>query len=260
MQPLSLLRHTETPRPLGLVFDLDDTALDHGLLTEPALAALYRARAAGLRLVAATGRPAGWAEVFARVLPVDGAIAENGAIAYFRDGARVRSSEPEGARPAREALVPFALELCETFGCRLADDNGLRRSDVTIDIGETDRVPPETVAKILRQAAERGVRTTVSSVHLHLMSSPEDKASGAFRFLLQRFGDDPTSARARYAFVGDSGNDAACFAAFFLTVGVANIAPYVPRLSVPPRYVAHEERGRGFAETIDALLALTPAG
>ncbi|HEU4406748.1 MAG TPA: HAD hydrolase family protein [Polyangiaceae bacterium] len=260
MRPLTLLARAEAPRPVGVVFDLDDTALDHGRLTEPALAALYRARAAGLRLVAATGRPAGWAEVFARVLPIDGAVAENGAVAYYRDGARVRSTEPEGRGPAREALLPLAAELCAAFGCRLADDNGLRRSDVTVDVGETERVPPETVAAMGRWASERGLRTTVSSVHLHLTRSPDDKASGVLRFLGERFGDDPSSARARYAFVGDSGNDAACFAAFPLSVGVANVAPYLPRLSVPPRYVAREERGRGFAEALDAFLALSPAG
>lgn len=257
MRPLSRLTRAEAPRLVGVVFDLDDTALDHGWLTEVALAALWRARRAGLRLVAATGRPAGWGEVFARALPVDGAVAENGALAYFRDGARVRSSEPPGAPPAREALLPLAAELCAAFGCRLADDNGLRRSDVTIDVGEAERVPAETVAAMARRAAERGARTTVSSVHLHLSASPDDKASGVLRFLHERFGDDPSSARARYAFVGDSGNDAACFAAFAASVGVANVAPHVARLSVPPRYVTTAERGAGFAEALDAIVALS---
>ncbi len=257
MRPLSRLTRADVPLPLlGVVFDLDDTALDHGLLTEPALAALFRARRAGLRLIAATGRPAGWAEVLARVLPVDGALAENGALAYFREGTRVRSDEPPGSAPPRAALLPFAKELCATFGCRLADDNGLRRTDVTVDVGENDHVPRETVAAMARWAAARGLRATVSSVHLHLSASADDKASGALRFLRARFGDDPSSARARYAFVGDSGNDAAAFAAFVTTVGVANVAPHLPRLSVPPRYVARAERGAGFAEALDALAAL----
>jgi hydroxymethylpyrimidine pyrophosphatase-like HAD family hydrolase len=97
-------------------------------------------------------------------------------------------------------------------------------------------------------------------VHLHLTASPDDKASGVLRFLYQRFGDDPSSARARYAFVGDSGNDAACFAAFATTVGVANVVPHLPRLSVPPRYVTRAERGAGFAEALDAFVALAAAG
>jgi len=44
----------------GLIFDLDDTLLDHGALTEAAYSALFRMREAGLRLIACTGRPAGW--------------------------------------------------------------------------------------------------------------------------------------------------------------------------------------------------------
>jgi HAD superfamily hydrolase (TIGR01484 family) len=258
MRPLSELPRERARALVGVVFDLDDTALDHGLLTAAALAALWRARRAGLRLIAATGRPAGWAEVFARALPIDGAIAENGALAYFREGARVHALEPlDGA--GRAALVPLADELCATFGARLADDNGLRRTDVTIDVGENDRLPPETVTAMTRWAAARGLRTTVSSVHVHLSSSPEDKASGVLRFLHRRFGEDPGSALTRYAFVGDSGNDAACFAAFRVSVGVANVAPHLARLSVPPRYVASAERGAGFAETLDALLALRAA-
>ncbi|HEU4535184.1 MAG TPA: HAD-IIB family hydrolase, partial [Polyangiaceae bacterium] len=253
--PLAALPPERARALAGVVFDLDDTALDHGQLTEPALAALWRARRAGLRLVASTGRPAGWAEVFARALPIDGAVAENGALAYFREGARVVALEPPGAAAARAALLPAADALCAAFGARLADDNGLRRTDVTVDVGENDRLPPETVAAMARWAAERGLRTTVSSVHLHLSSSPDDKASGTLRFLHRRFGDDPGAARARYAFVGDSGNDAACFAAFHASVGVANVAPHLPRLSVPPRYVTAAERGAGFAEALDALLA-----
>lgn len=259
MRPLSELPRERARALVGVVFDLDDTALDHGLLTEPALAALWRARRAGLRLVAATGRPAGWAEVFARALPIDGAVAENGALAYFREGARVHALEPLGGAAGRLALLPLADELCASFGARLADDNGLRRTDVTIDVGENDRLPPETVAAMTRWATARGLRTTVSSVHVHLSSSPEDKASGTLRFLHRRFGEDPGSALTRYAFVGDSGNDAACFAAFRTSVGVANVAPHLPRFSVPPRYIATAERGAGFAETIDALLALRAA-
>jgi hypothetical protein len=257
MRPLSLLPRAEAARLVGVVFDLDDTALDHGLLTPAALDALWRARAAGLRLVAATGRPAGWAEVLARVLPVDGAVAENGAVAYHRDGPTVRRSERAGVAPA-ESLRPLADELCAAFGARLADDNGLRRTDVTVDVGEAEAVPAAVVDAMARRAAARGARTTASSVHLHLSRSPDDKASGVLRFLYERFGDDPTAARGRYAFVGDSGNDAACFNAFATTVGVANVTAHLPRLSLPPRYLAAAPRGAGFAEALDAFVAARP--
>ncbi|MFI5302573.1 MAG: hypothetical protein ACHREM_31165, partial [Polyangiales bacterium] len=69
-------------------------------------------------------------------------------------------------------------------------------------------------------------------------------------------GYDAGSARAWAAFVGDSGNDAACFAAFKHTFGVANVARWVPRLSVPPRFVTSAEKGAGFAELAATLCRL----
>jgi hypothetical protein len=51
-------------------------------------------------------------------------------------------------------------------------------------------------------------------------------------------------------------NDAVAFAAFRITFGVANVAPYVPRLSVPPRYVATRAMGAGFAEIAAKITGL----
>jgi len=75
-------------------------------------------------------------------------------------------------------------------------------------------------------------------------------------FLGDRFGDDATSARHRYAYIGDSANDAACFYAFNTTFGVANVAPSLPRLSVTPRYVAATSKGAGFSEICSRILEL----
>jgi hypothetical protein len=61
-------------------------------------------------------------------------------------------------------------------------------------------------------------------------------------------GVDPVRALARSGFVGDSANDAAAFAAFGLTFGVSNIEAHVRKLTVPPRFVASEPMGHGFAE------------
>ena len=60
----------------------------------------------------------------------------------------------------------------------------------------------------------------------------------------------------RFAFAGDSGNDAACFAAFRTTFGVANVRASLARLSVTPRYVATRTMGEGFAE----IAAADPLG
>ncbi|MGK3997812.1 HAD family hydrolase [Sorangium sp. So ce1024] len=275
MEPLSLLPPDAARSLAGVIFDLDDTVLDHGALTEAAYSALFRLREAGLALVACTGRPAGWGEVIQRQWPIDATIAENGAVALVREPAGlIRGEGPasadgggrvvllggldrEARRARRAELVALADDMVRRFpAAALADDNDQRVTDVTIDIGEHRRVPPEDVQKMRAELRDRGVRTLVSSVHLHLTRDPSDKATGAVRLLSARFGEDPTRARYRYAFVGDSGNDGVAFAAFALTFGVANVRAHLGKLSVPPRFVASLPMGRGFAEIAHRIAEL----
>src|SRR5690606_6552410 len=89
MKPIDTLPAAEARELRGLLFDLDDTVLDDGRLTEAAYSALFRLRESGLCLIAVTGRPASWAELIARQWPVDAAIAENGPIAWYREDHRV---------------------------------------------------------------------------------------------------------------------------------------------------------------------------
>ncbi|MFT3774720.1 MAG: HAD-IIB family hydrolase [Minicystis sp.] len=265
MKPLDALTQDEARRLRGVVFDLDDTLLDHGALTEEAYRALFRLREAGLHLVACTGRPAGWGEIVQRQWPIDAAVTENGAVAFLaepgRGGARqVVAIDPLGKaeRQARRAeLMRLAEEIVARFpAAALADDNDARRADVTLDIGEHRRVPAAEVRAIRAIARDRGLRTFASSIHLHLTHEPDDKATGTIRILVERFGEDATSALSRWAFVGDSANDAAAFAAFRLTFGVANVVTHVRGLTVPPRYLARAPMGRGFAEIAARLVAL----
>jgi hypothetical protein len=264
--PLGRLSAAEARGLRGVIFDLDDTLLDHGALGAAAYAALFRLRASGLRLIACTGRPAGWGEVIQRQWPLDATVVENGAIALVTDegGSRrivaLDPLDPAARRERRRALLDLAAELVTRYPeAELADDNDARRTDVTIDIGEHRRVPREAIVAMQRLAAERGARTLVSSVHLHLTNEPDDKASGTIRLLVRRFGEDATAARARYAFIGDSGNDAAPFAAFALTFGVANVRGPARRLSVPPRFVTDEPMGQGFAAFAARLAELRDA-
>ena len=129
-----------------------------------------------------------------------------------------------------------------------------RERRVTWDIGETVTVPPERIAALREIVELHGARWSTSSVHFHATFDPEDKASGAVRFVTSRFGEDATAARSRWAFVGDSGNDRSCFAAFDVTFGVSNVSRALGAIAVPPRFVASAPMGEGFAEISRALL------
>jgi hypothetical protein len=241
----------------AVVFDLDDTVLDHGALGEAAYRALFRLREAGLELFACTGRPAAWAEIVARQWPVRGAVAENGAVAWARTDHGLELLDPvePSVRAARRTELEQVTRALRTAfpELTLADDNGGRRTDVTFDVGEHRTVAPDTVRAARALAQSLGVRTFVSSVHLHLTLDTHDKASG-FAALSRRLGRSPVTALRRALYVGDSGNDAAAFAAFGVTVGVANVRPWLGRLTIPPRFVTRSEMGAGFAE-VAAIVA-----
>ena len=261
MRPLSALDQGEAARIAGVVFDLDDTLLDHGALREVAYGALFRLREAGLRLIACTGRPAGWGDVLARQWPVDAVVAENGAVAFVAgphgEVTAIDPLPPAVRRARRGPQVALAEEALARYpAAGLADDNDARRSDVTLDVGEHRVVTQPTIRDIVALARSRGARTLVSSIHLHLTLETDDKASGTVRLLVERFGEDATGARARHAFVGDSANDAAAFAAFVLTFGVQNVRRHLRGLTVPPRYVAPLPMGQGFAAIAARLCAL----
>lgn len=259
MIPLAKLTPEEASRIDGLLFDLDDTLLSHGRLEEAAYASLFAMKRAGLRLVAVTGRPSGWGEVLARQWPVDGVVTENGGISVFREGnhvVRVDVCSPEERRSRRVRLGRIVESVRSVVPeVRLSDDVDARVSDVTWDVGERVKLPEDRVALLVDEIRANGARTTRSSVHVHASFDPHDKASGVVAFLAHRFGEDAGRALSRYAYVGDSGNDAPCFSAFRVTVGVANVRTALGRLPVPPRFVTSGERGTGFCELSHTLVA-----
>lgn len=256
MLPIERLSEDEASRLSGLLFDLDDTVLDHGKLAVKTYEALGRLSQSGFLLVAVTGRPSSWGAVLARQWPVSGVVCENGALAHFDEDGRVKiwDEVPEKERRERRARLSGIAEAVQKQlpDLRHTDDAVGRVTDVTFDIGEYRRVAPDTVARAVGLLRELGARTLSSSVHLHATLEGHDKASGSTRFLEARFGLDPTASRSRFAFIGDSENDAACFAAFRTTFAVANLRG---RPTVNPRFVTREERGAGFAEAVEVLLA-----
>ncbi len=255
MRPLATITHVETEPLRGVCFDVDDTVLTEGRLTRAATEALFRLQESGLRAVAVTGRSAGWGRVLAQQWPVDAALAENGAVGFVTRGRRVEVRDPverEERRRRQRRLTALAAAISERFpAIQLADDEAMRVSDLAFDVAENVQVEPSLVAEACAFAEGQGARTSVSSIHLHVTFDGADKASGALGLLGELFGEDATVARARYAFVGDSGNDAPAFAAFAVTIGVANLRG---RFTRPPRFIARAAAGAGFAEAVDALL------
>jgi HAD superfamily hydrolase (TIGR01484 family) len=257
MRPVSALSADEAAKLRGVAFDLDDTLLDHGRLAEATYSALFRLGEAGLALYGVTGRPTGWAEVLARLFPVNAVVAENGAVICARRGDRVYVEDSADAvtrRERDERLTELLQRFARAFPeLELADDVRARVSDRTFDIGEYRRVAPERVAEASAFLREQGARTFVSSVHLHATFDYADKASAAVRLLAKDSGLDSTAVRHAYAYLGDSENDASCFAAFAVSIGVANLRG---KSTLRPRYLTSQPMGRGVVEAAEVILSL----
>src|SRR3954463_7067834 len=118
MLPISALPSLVPHYLRGFLFDLDDTLLDHSRLSEAAYSALFRLREAGFECYAVTGRPAGWAAVIVNQWPIQGAVAENGAIAFFAnaDGLHALDPVPAPERLRRQrALAALCQEIQQEF-------------------------------------------------------------------------------------------------------------------------------------------------
>jgi len=243
----------------GVLTDIDDTLTADGAAMPEALAALERLRRAGLPVIAVTGRPMGWSEPFARTWPIDAIVAENGAVALFMEGGALRveyaQDEATRGRNTRRLRDVAAQILREVPAATLARDSAGRVTDIAVDHSEFVHLPPAQIAQIVALMRAAGMNATVSSIHVNGWFGDHDKLSGArwiVRRLLRR---DLESERERWAYVGDSTNDQAMFGHFPLSVGVANLLRFEAELSIWPAWLTRGERGVGFAEFADALLA-----
>ena len=245
----------------AVLTDIDDTLTLHGRLPPQAFAALAALKAAGLKVVPITGRPAGWCDHIARQWPVDGVVGENGAF-YFRYDEtnrkmiRVYAQTAEERLANRERLWSLARQVLAEFpGTAIASDQAYREIDVAIDFCED--VPPlplATAQKIAEAFHAEGAAAKVSSIHVNAWFGAHDKLTMSRRFLSESFGIEVDTDLKSIAYCGDSPNDAPMYAVFPLGIGVANIRPFARLMPHLPSYVTEGEGGHGFAEFADAVL------
>ena len=244
----------------GVLTDIDDTLTTEGAITPDALAALHTLRAAGLPVFAITGRPTGWSEAFALAWPVNAIVAENGAVALWRDadGALCKDwLQDEATRRANAARLQAVAQriLRELPHTGLSQDSPGRETDIAIDHSEFTQLDDASIAQVVRLMHEGGLNATVSSIHINGWIGDHDKLAGARWIVRERLGRNLDAELERWVYVGDSTNDAAMFGHCPHSVGVANVARFWDRLAHRPRYVTQRKRGAGFAELAQALLS-----
>ena len=277
MLPLSDWPLAERRNIIGVFTDIDDTLTTEGAITADALASLGALKAAGLQVIPITGRPVGWSEPFAlgdrtRGLapwPVDAIVAENGAVAIVQRKNGVLLTQQKhnqlskiyqqeaSVRAVNYARMQMVAQhiMAEVPGAQLSQDSHGRETDIAIDHSEFTHLSADKITHVVEIMQAHGMVATVSSIHINGWFGAHNKLEGArwiVRELLSRALD---TERDRWVYVGDSTNDELMFATFRHSVGVANIARFLPQIQTPPRYVTNGERGAGFAEVARALMA-----
>jgi HAD superfamily hydrolase (TIGR01484 family) len=243
----------------GVLTDIDDTLTRDGVIEPPARAALQRLRQAGLPALAITGRPMGWSEPFVRDGTLQAIVAENGAVALFRDGDRVcvEYAQDAATRAAHaQRLHEVATRIvAEVPGATLSRDSAGRVTDIAIDHSEFAHLDEAAIGCVVTIMRSEGMNATVSSIHINGWFGAHTKLTGA-RWIVQRLlGCELDGELAHWVYVGDSLNDQEMFGHFPLSVGVANLMRFAAELTVWPAYLTRGERGTGFGEVADAVLA-----
>jgi HAD superfamily hydrolase (TIGR01484 family) len=247
----------ERRRVTGVLTDIDDTLTTEGAITSDARQALDALREAGITVIPVTGRPIGWSTPHARDWPVQAIVAENGSVAWVDKGRHKIYQQDEATRKTNyERLQAVAARvLREVPGTTLAQDSPGRETDIAIDHSEFTTLPQPLIDQAVRIMREEGLNATVSSIHINGWLGTHDKWSGARWIVRELLGRELQDELEHWVYIGDSSNDQLMFERFQHSVGVANIARFLPVLDHRPRYLSQHERGAGFAELAQLLLA-----
>ncbi|MFZ5446938.1 MAG: HAD-IIB family hydrolase [Myxococcota bacterium] len=252
------LLEADLSRVEAVFTDVDGTLTTGGKLTSTTLRAIEWLVAHRVKVVLVSGRPAGWGEAWVRQWPVAGAIMENGGLHFAWRGERLVKTyaQPEAERKATRAELYRHVEaaLAHVKGAKLSGDSPYTEVDLAIDYAEDVKLGHAAADRLEAFLHARGVTAVRSSVHVNCWLGDFDKNSAVRRFVKVEWKQTVRPDERRFVYVGDSFNDAPMFAAFPLSVGVANVKDVLERLDALPKFVTRAREGKGFGEVADAVV------
>lgn len=231
--------------------DMDGTLTAAGEFTPELLQAFESLRQRDIDVMIVTGRSAGWVSGLVNYLPVVGAIAENGGIYIDKKSPEpvVLTDIPRMSQH-RDRLSMVFRKLQKRYPhLQPSVDNPYRLTDWTFDItGLND----EDIAWLQATCQAQTMGFTYSNVQCHIQVPRQNKAAGLARVLQTKFAQ---LSRPSVLTVGDSPNDESLFDAeqFPNSVGVANVAHYLPRFAHAPAYITRNPEVNGFVELTQLL-------
>ncbi|GAX38437.1 HAD family hydrolase [Nodularia sp. NIES-3585] len=232
--------------------DMDGTLTTSGKFSATLLQALEDLAAAGIKVLIVTGRSAGWMSGLSNLMPVVGAIAENGGLFYpsGHDQPVTLTPIPDLEAHRQSLSVAFA-ELKHKFPqIQESADNRFRVTDWTFNVAALSPRELQTLSHLCQQM---GWGFTYSNVQCHIKPQGQDKAVGLLQVLREYL---PEFSPAQVLTVGDSPNDESLFNQrhFSVSVGVANVLKYANQLQHQPTYMTTAAEGEGFCELCNYIL------
>jgi HAD superfamily hydrolase (TIGR01484 family) len=252
LAPLSEVSSTSLSNIRLIATDMDGTLTRRGKFTPALLQALEDLAAADIKVLIVTGRSAGWVSGLSSLMPVAGAMAENGGL-YFPPG----NQKPVVLTPIPN-LVQHRQHLATTFEnlqtkfpqIQESADNRFRVTDWTFDVAGLREDELQTLDNLCQQM---GWGFTYSNVQCHIKPQGQDKAVGLLQVLREYL---PQYSPEQIVTVGDSLNDESLFDRryFPISVGVANVLEYVNQLKYLPTNITNAAEGAGFCELSSYIL------
>ncbi|MBD2413240.1 HAD family hydrolase [Nostoc calcicola FACHB-389] len=232
--------------------DMDGTLTRRGKFTPALLQALEDLAAANIKVLIVTGRSAGWVSGLSSLMPVAGAMAENGGL-YFPPGNQkpvVLTPIPDLAKHRQHLATTFEKLQTKFPQIQESVDNRFRITDWTFDVATLSQDELQTLDHLCQQM---GWGFTYSNVQCHIKPQGQDKAVGLLQVLREYL---PDYSPEEIVTVGDSPNDESLFDRryFPVSVGVANVLEYADKLQHQPVYITTAAEGEGFCELSSYIL------
>jgi HAD superfamily hydrolase (TIGR01484 family) len=232
--------------------DMDGTLTKGGKFTTALLQALEDLTAAGIKVLIITGRSAGWVSGLSSLMPVAGAIAENGGLFYPSGSEKPIALTPISDLANHRQNLALAFERLKTKFPQIqeSEDNRFRITDWTFDVASLSLDELQTLGNLCQQM-DWGF--TYSNVQCHIKPQGQEKAIGLLQVLGEYWSEYSSQ---QIVTVGDSPNDESLFNQHYfpVSVGVANVVKYANQLQYLPTYITTAAEGEGFCELSSYIL------
>ncbi|MBD2448484.1 HAD family phosphatase [Nostoc sp. FACHB-152] len=238
--------------------DMDGTLTKNGKFSAPLLQALEDLTTSGIKVLIVTGRSAGWVSGISSLMPVVGAIAENGGLFYPAGSEQPIALTPIPDLKLHRQQLAIAFEQLKLKFPQIQEsaDNLFRITDWTFDVAGLSSGELQILGELCQQM---GWGFTYSTVQCHIKPQSQDKAVGLLKVLREYL---PEYSSQQVVTVGDSPNDESLFDQryFPVSVGVANVMQYIHQLQHQPTYVTSAAEAEGFCELASCILQLVTDG